>query len=261
MVDCNYTTGIMYPGGNSLNFSVYGRQLGHETAYAGVLGTDIQADMVVHALEDKGVDISRCVRVQGETGICGIRLKDGDRTITDENDAGVVKSHPLQITEGLLEYIKTFDVVHSSCFSHIEDQLIKIRETGVPLLYDFSDVWEEDDLAAVCPDITIAFFSGKELGEGKLKELLYRCVHGYGCRLAVTTIGSRGAIVYNGRKYYRKMPYNFEAPVVDTTGAGDSWITAFIASYIENDRRMSRLHEEQLPDFTRQATGRITRTS
>ena len=105
VVDCNYTTGIMYPGGNSLNFSVYGRQLGHETAYAGVLGTDIQADMVVHALEDKGVDISRCVRVQGETGICGIRLKDGDRTITDENDAGVVKSHPLQITEELLEYI------------------------------------------------------------------------------------------------------------------------------------------------------------
>ena len=75
--------------------------------------------------------------------ICGIRLKDGDRTITDENDAGVVKSHPLQITEELLEYIKTFDVVHSSCFSHIEDQLVKIRETGVPLLYDFSDVWEE----------------------------------------------------------------------------------------------------------------------
>ena len=174
VVDCNYTTGIMYPGGNSLNFSVYGRQLGHETAYAGVLGTDIQADMVVHALEDKGVDISRCVRVQGETGICGIRLKDGDRTITDENDAGVVKSHPLQITEELLEYIKTFDVVHSSCFSHIEDQLVKIRETGVPLLYDFSDVWEEKDLAAVCPDITIAFFSGKDLGEEKLKELLHR---------------------------------------------------------------------------------------
>ena len=114
-------------------------------------------------------------------------------------------------------------------------------------------MWEEKDLAAVCPDITIAFFSGKDLGEEKLKELLHRCVHGYGCRLAVTTIGSRGAIVYNGRKYYRKLPYNFEAPVADTTGAGDSWITAFISSYIENKGRMDRLHEEQLPDFTRQA--------
>ena len=69
----------------------------------------------------------------------------------------------------------------------------------------------------------------------------------------MTTIGSRGAIVYNGRKYYRKLPYNFEAPVADTTGAGDSWITAFISSYIENKGRMDRLHEEQLPDFTRQA--------
>ena len=42
VVDCNYTTRVMYPGGNSLNFAVYGRQLGHETAYAGVLGTHRQ---------------------------------------------------------------------------------------------------------------------------------------------------------------------------------------------------------------------------
>ena len=86
-------------------------------------------------------------------------------------------------------------------------------------------------------------------------------MHGYGCRLAVTTIGSRGAIVYNGRKYYRKLPYNFEAPVADTTGAGDSWITAFISSYIENKGRMDRLHENSCLISQGRRTGRIMRTS
>lgn len=252
VVDCNYTTKIMYPGGNSLNFAVYGRQLGYETAYVGVLGNDRPADMVVNALRDKGVDISRCVQESGETGICGIRLKDGDRTITDENDAGVVKSHPLQLTEALLEYIKTFDIAHSSCFSHIEDQLYKIKEAKVPLLYDFSDVWEEETFAAVCPNITIAFFSGKDLPEEKLEKLLKRCVKEYGCEMAITTMGGRGAIVYNGRKFYKKKPYNFEAGVIDTTGAGDSWITAFISSYIENKKRMDVLHTGNPKGFTRQ---------
>lgn len=251
VVDCNYTTRVMYPGGNSLNFAVYGRQLGHETAYAGVLGTDTQADIVINALKDQGVDISGCVHVEGETGICGIRLTDGDRTITDENDAGVVKSSPLSITSELLEYIRTFDVAHSSCFSYLEDQLHKIKKAGIPVLYDFSDVWEEETLDKVCPDITFAFFSGKDLSEEQLKELLVRCVKVHGCELAVTTIGRRGALVYNGRKFYKKLPYNFEAGVVDTTGAGDSWITAFISTYIENKKRMDQLHADRPENFTR----------
>lgn len=253
VVDCNYTTRVMYPGGNSLNFAVYGRQLGHETAYAGVLGTDPQADIVINALKDQGVDISGCVQVEGETGICGIRLTDGDRTITDENDAGVVKSSPLSITTELLEYIRTFDVAHSSCFSYLEDQLHKIKEAGIPVLYDFSDVWEEETLDKVCPDITFAFFSGKDLSEEQLKELLARCVKVHGCELAVTTIGIRGALVYNGRKFYKKLPYNFEASVVDTTGAGDSWITAFVSTYIENKKRMDQLHADRPENFTRKA--------
>ncbi len=252
VVDCNYTRRKIYPGGNSLNFAVYGKQLGHDTAYVGVLGKDKEAEIVVKALKDKQVDISRCVIQDGETGRCGIYLKDGDRTIVDENDAGVVKSHPLRITKDLLEYIKTFDIAHSSCFSYIEDQLSIIKEAGVPVLYDFSDVWEEKTLDEVCPSVSIAFFSGKDLSEGKLKELLKRAVEIHGCMLAVTTIGVKGAIVYNGRKFYKKLPYNFKEAVVDTTGAGDSWITAFICSYFEGKKVLDNLLKDNPDKFLRE---------
>lgn len=182
------------------------------------------------------VDLSQCIfHEDSTTKKCDVNVYDGERDYI-RADEGKNWAHTTRIRDCDVDYLRDFDVVHTSCNAKLHEDVHKLQ-----------------DLAAVCPDITIAFFSGKDLGEEKLKELLHRCVHGYGCRLAVTTIGSRGAIVYNGRKYYRKLPYNFEAPVADTTGAGDSWITAFISSYIENKGRMDRLHEEQLPDFTRQA--------
>lgn len=252
VVDCNYTTGSMYPGGNSLNFSVYGKQIGCETAYLGVLGNDKEAQVILNSLEDQNVDISRCVILEGETGRCGIHLTDGDRTIVDENDAGVVKSNPLQITGELLNYIKTFDIAHSSCFSYIEDQLHLIKEAGVPVLYDFSDVWEEEDFKMVCPNISYAFFSGKDLPDEKLEKILKKIVDEYGCTLGITTIGKRGAIIYDGRKFYKKLPYNFEGGAIDTTGAGDSWITAFISTYIENKKLLERLMKDYVENFIRQ---------
>lgn len=234
VVDLNYTTGIAYPGGNCVNVAVFGGMLGHETAYVGKIAKDRWGEVILGAVREMGVDVSRCEIEEGETGRCGIHLADGDRRIVEENDAGLVKERPLQVTEDLLAYIRTFDVAHSSCYSHIENQLRQIKDAGVPLLYDFSDEWTEEVLRTVCPDISIAFFSGRDLPEKALEGYLRLCVEECGCMLAVTTIGGRGAIVYNGRKFYRKRPYNYGGAVVDTTGAGDSWITAFVCTFFDN---------------------------
>lgn len=253
VIDCNYTKQMMYPGGNSFNFAMYGRQMGHEAAYAGTIAEDWQGGIITGALEEAGVDISRCQYVEGETGICGIHLTDGDRTIVEENDAGAVKSSPFCITDEMVDYLKGFDLIHTCCYGHLQPQLSRISQTGGLVLYDFSDEWDEETLREICPHIHIAFFSGKDLPEEKLTKLLRQSVDEYGCRLAVTTIGVRGALVYNGRKIYKKLPYNFEAGVVDTTGAGDSWITAFITTYLANKKTADRLHENNPEKFTREA--------
>ena len=250
VVDKNYTTHIMYPGGNSFNFAVFGQRLGHKGAYAGVIGSDREARMVTDTLKAEGVDISHCQYKEGETGICGIHLYDGDRVIEDENDQGLVKSDPYTITDEVFEYAKGFDVIHSSCFSHIEEQLLRLKEAGLPVLYDFSDVWEDEDIDKVCPNITIAFFSGKDLPFDELELKLRHCVDDLGCEMAITTAGTRGAMVYNGRKIYFKEPYNAREEIVDTTGAGDSWITAFTVTYFEHIRIWNELHKGDPEHFT-----------
>lgn len=241
VVDCNYTSKVMYPGGNCVNFAVFGRQIGCRSAYIGVVGKDEEGTLILDALVKRGVDVSRCIRVEGETGRCGIHLTNGDRTIVEENDKGVVKSQPLLITEELLKHLETYDIVHSSCYSCLEDQLYKIKAAGISLLYDFSDEWTEEKFAAICPNLRFAFFSGKDLAVDELSDYLRKIVDEYGCELAITTIGERGALVYDGKQVYRKLPYNFEGGVIDTTGAGDSWITGFITTYISLKNRLHSL--------------------
>ena len=253
VIDRYMHTGMMYPGGNSLNFSVYAKQLGHQAAYMGVIADDHYAKVITKPLRELRIDTSYCEFVHGETGLSTTTIENGDRTITDNNDYGAVKAMPLQLTEGRLNYIATFDVAHSSCYSFIEDQLHLIKERGVPLVYDFSDHWEEKDFEALCPDIGIAFFSGKKLPDADLRRLLKKAVD-LGSELAVTTIGRRGAILFNGQKYYQSAPYNLDAEVVDTLGAGDSFLTGFLTTYIEGRKRFGACASAGAGDANRHTT-------
>ena len=240
VVDRYPQRGVLYPGGNSINFAVYGKQLGHETAYMGVLADDREGEIIQSALKSLGVDIAQSAFVHGETGRCTTTLTDGDRCITDDNDFGAVKSQPLQLTPERLDYIANFHVAHSSCYSFIENQLHLIRERGVPVVYDFSDVWTEKDFDQICPNIDIAFFSGKKLPDETLHTLLKKTVS-LGCSLAISTIGRRGAVVDDGTRFYTKAPYNPQGKVVDTLGAGDSFLTGFISTYYEGLERYRSL--------------------
>lgn len=249
VVDRYIHHGKMYPGGNSVNFAVYGKQLGYKSAYMGVLAGDKEGKLIESALKGKGIDISKCEYVQGETGRCTTRLVDGDRIITDDNDFGAVKTTPLKLTGERLEYIKNFDVAHSSCYSFIEDQLSYIKELGVPVVYDFSDCWDEASFDKVCPNIAAAFFSGKKLADEELKRLLKKAV-GLGCELAICTIGKRGAIIFDGNNFFTKSPYNLGLKVVDTLGAGDSFLTGFITAYFEGKKKYAALMEGSPEKYT-----------
>ena len=59
-VDCYIDTSTIYPGGNSVNFSVYARQMGFESAYCGVFANDDEAKLIQGVLDDIGIDYSHC---------------------------------------------------------------------------------------------------------------------------------------------------------------------------------------------------------
>ena len=53
----------MYPGGNCVNVSVYGKMAGCEkTAYMGYFGDDDRAELIMDTLEKIGVETVKCRR-------------------------------------------------------------------------------------------------------------------------------------------------------------------------------------------------------
>lgn len=247
VVDINYTTKIIYPGGNCINFAIYGKEIGNDTAYLGSISNDELSYVIVNALEKYDIDYSQCPIIKGtETGRCGITLDNGDRIITEENYGGVCRTNPIKITDKLLEYIKTFDVVSSNCFSYIEDQLKIIKDTQTLLVYDFSNYWELDTFENICPNIDIAFLSGKEHDNEYLENLLKHIVNDLKCSMAIATMGKRGAMVFNGNKIFYKSPYNLQGNVIDTTGAGDSFLVGFISAYIQNIKTFNSFLKKEL---------------
>ena len=85
-------------------------------------------------------------------------------------------------------------------------------------------------------------FSGRDdKTEEENKSVLKKAVDGRHCRMAILTMGTQGAWVYDGHTVHTKKPYNIEGGAIDTTGCGDSWISGFISTYIEITKRMYQM--------------------
>lgn len=234
VVDIYLDDGVMYPGGNALNFSVYAKQLGAEAAYLGVLGNDTAGTHIRQTLDGIGVDTSHCRYYQGENGYAEVSLVGGDRVFTGGNGGGVSREHPIHLRDEDFFYIQHFHVIHSSCYSYMEENLPRLRQLGIPISFDFSDHFDEAYLSKICPAIDVCCLSCSHLDEQTIAKLLRTIYQRYECQLVLSTMGSRGAMLYTGKQFYTQEP-NFVEPV-DTLGAGDAFITAFLVNYLSQFR-------------------------
>ncbi|WP_042354156.1 fructoselysine 6-kinase [Bacillus rubiinfantis] len=219
----------MYPGGNALNFSVFAKKLGHEAAFIGVFGDDAEGNHVESVVKNLGIDISRCRHESGENGCARVTLEDGDRVFLGSNEGGVTREHLLQLTEEDKAYIREFALMHTGLYSHTGHLLAELSALGVPLSFDFSDDFEQKQIDEAIDYVQYGFFSCSHLSEEETKQLLKANFKKAG-QILVATRGSDPAIAYDGVTYYEQAPEFVKA--VDTMGAGDSFITAFLLEMI-----------------------------
>lgn len=233
VIDHNIYLDRLFTGGNSYNFAILCKKLGFDSAFMGVVGDDSYGRLIQTTLAQSDVDISYIETREGETGLCKIDLIDGDRVITDINDLGVLKSDPFRISDKAMSFIQTYDLVHSGCYSFMEPEFPRMNQLGIPILYDASDKWSEASLQTRSKDVDYLFFSGKDLALDDLERILRSLVGQDQCKIAITTVGDRGAMVYDGSQLHSIKPYFATAPIVDSTGSGDYWITGFITTWIQ----------------------------
>lgn len=230
VVDKYMHISTMYPGGNALNFAVYAKALGFDAGYMGVFGDDEAAKHVYHTAEKLGLDLSHVRFYPGENGYAQVKLENGDRVFMFSNKGGVSKEHLLELTKLDKEYIAGFDIIHTSIFSHIENQLPAIRETADFISMDFSDGLDDEYLRRCAPYLDCACISCGNMEEAAIMVQIEKII-GYGCKhMVIATRGVNGAFLMADGRVYEQSP-NL-VPAIDTMGAGDSFITCFLVNYV-----------------------------
>ncbi|GKX31523.1 fructoselysine 6-kinase [Vallitalea longa] len=232
VVDRYINTKTMYPGGNALNFAVYANILGIKASYLGVFGDDEAGKHVYQTSKSLGIEMNHCRFFQGENGYSEVKLVEGDRVFVGSNKGGVSAKHPLGLSKIDFSYINDFDIVHTSCFSFIENDLVDVRKYGKFISMDFSNRYTEDYLERCCKYLDCASISCSEMKDEDITQLMKNIIS-YGCKhIVIATRGSRGALLLVDGKFYEQSPCLVDA--VDTMGAGDSFITAFLTGYIND---------------------------
>ncbi len=213
---------MVHPGGNALNVAVYSHRLGAQSGYIGQFGTDWAGDVMIHALESEGVDISRIRRVSGTSGYATIETVLGDRVFRGSSN-GVVAFDP---EPGDYAFMAGADVIHTGDSSFLEDHLASFAAIA-PVSFDFS-IKSDDYCERLLPHVTYATFSRPGLAVHEVGELI-SWAHALGAREVYVTQGEDGSYSWADGVLHHE-PATATTQVVDTLGAGDSFIAGMLVA-------------------------------
>ena len=228
VTDCYVDEGICYPGGNCVNVAVNSKRLGIEDVnYIGIFGDDDKSSYIITALEEEGITTHRSRRVHAPAEQPGVKLSNGDRIFVEGPRDTCQHLFAIHLVDEDIDVIKNYELIHTSCYSHVEYELRKMAKIA-EVSMDFSDIRDDEYLDDTLPYITYGFFSASDLDDEETEAFLKK-VTSYGVKIACVTRGSKGAMVYDGNEFHHESIKQVKA--IDTMGAGDSFIAAFLFSY------------------------------
>ena len=226
-VDAYDQTGGAFPGGNPVNVAVYAVRLGGEASYTGVVGDDAYGKLMKESIAKKGVDISHLKVMPGSTAVTHVEIIDGERILGDYEE-GVMAD--FKLSEEDIEFLGSHDLVVSGIWGMIENDLEKIKACGTRIAFDFATKYESPVIGIAIPFVDYAFFAYDGEDEEWMRNFMEE-MQEKGAKTVIVTRGTKGSIAYDGTSYteFGIIPCD----VVDTMGAGDSFIAGFLYGILQ----------------------------
>lgn len=206
-----------YIGGNALNVAAQLGLAGERVSYFGAVGTDPEGRAIKEILPRVGVEPSGLVVAPGDTAITEIRLTSDDR-VFEREDFGVTADY-FPDASARAE-LADADWIHIGMLPRATELRRLIRSINPD-----ATISQDCAVSGGYGDLTVAFESvAEEHGAAPAAVAAIAA----GASFAVVTRGALGAIAHDGKAWWVQEALPIR--VVDTTGAGDSFIAGFIAA-------------------------------
>lgn len=210
----------MAVGGNALNVAVQWHRAGRNARYFGAVGQDSEAEVLLEEVANAGLSVDDVERRTGKTAVTLLRESNGDRQFLLE-DLGVGRGY--LPSDDCFADLSRADWVHLGTHSDLE-LVRRLVSHRIPFSIDVSTRPFDLPLEGV----PLVFASGPE-DPAQTVAPLVEALLASGAQRAVVTCGGRGAF-FSDRTVLQAVPAR-RIPVVDTCGAGDSFIARFISAY------------------------------
>lgn len=219
--------GVAYPGGNPVNVAVYFVRMGGEASYTGVVGTDTYGKLMKDSIEKRGVDVSHVEAKEGSTAITHVNLIEGER-VFGEYEEGVLEH--FKLTEAQMEFLARHELLVTALWGKVHGNLKQLKDRGVKVAFDAATRPESRIVEEALAGINYLFFASDNGDTPELRKLM-QSLFDRGPELVIATLGSDGSLAYDGREFLSHgiVP----CKVVDTMGAGDSYIAGFLKAKMD----------------------------
>lgn len=220
-------------GGNALNVAVQLARLGHHAFYFGAVGPDADGHRTRDALADNGVDIAHTQEKAGKTAHTDIEvLPSGDRVFVFE-DFGVCAGYRPSADD--LAVLKSMDHVHIGWLDDGGMLRETLAATGVSVSQDISVNADPANLGI--DGLAIAFGSSGD-DDAAVDAMVERFLSA-GVGVVVVTRGASGSLA--ATRTERAETGIRPVDVIDTTGAGDSFIAGFLSVHLQGGSLQSAI--------------------
>lgn len=231
------------PGGSGTNVIVQSARLGARTAFIGAVGDDDIGRKVIESLKSEKVDTSGMVMkknmitlhteiVIDDAGSKFIMLNMGDAFASLRSE---------EVSRSLIDQSKVF---YTDLFPYGEASraLVEAKKKGVKTVFNMQVGMEtfkgmgigKEDILRALPDVDVFAPCHEGLVQLTGTEDLDECVRFLRtyCRgILVFTLGENGSVAFDGENRRFSTDRYTAGKVIDTTGAGDSYIGAFMVAY------------------------------
>jgi fructoselysine 6-kinase len=235
-LDAYLTKGFVTVGGNALNVAVQWKRQGYDARYFGALGRDEEAQIMLEAIQHAGLEPTDVEIADGSSAVTLLADDAGERRFLLESLGVGANFYPRsQYYDELL----SADWVHLGTNSN-ENLVRKLVADGVRFSVDLST----RHLGLPLDGVPLVFASGPDDPAEPIEPLIETFKRA-GARQVVITCGKRGSFYDNGSELFSAG--SVPVAVVDTCGAGDSFIATFLASrFVEGQAEAASLHRSAL---------------